>query len=369
MPTTTVRPVHAIALTGAFVGVACSGDSVGETKETTFRQDWVFLYYMPYDNDLGAYAQPVMDRIQAGTIGGVEAAVMADLPGEGGMSFVTFADGIGRPYRDPTLEASAQASSLDGFLEQAASIYEARRYAVVILDHGGSLDRLARDDHPATQWLTVDETAASIARFRTTEPGEVELVFLQVCTKSALAALYAFRDAGRYTMASQLLLGAPNDYYTPALRSIQPEHTGADVVAAVAGAEGSQMHLSYTCIDNEALARLPSVLVGVDLSQLSEADLAPTLYSYEGDHYADAAAAFAAAGADDAAAWLTDTLRCGYFPSTAPAPHLLNRQPDAATLSGISLYIPPPGGPPARYRSLSLYAEVDWLTSLAGVLP
>ncbi len=337
-----LRVSYALPLIGLISGCGEIANSPALKPEQSFRQDWVFLYYMPYDNDLGAYAQPVMDRIQAGTIGGVEAAVMADLPGEGGMSFVTIADGIARPYRDPTLEASAQASTLDGFLEQAAGIYEARRYAVVILDHGGSLDRLARDDHPATRWLTVDETAASIARFRADEPGEVELVFLQVCTKSALAALYAFRDAGRYTMASQLLLGAPNDYYTPALRSVRPEHSGIEAAAAIAGAEGSQMHLSYTCIDNAALARLPSVLAGVDLSQLSEADLAPTLYSYEGDHYADAAAAFTAAGADDAAAWLTDTLRCGYYPSTAPSPHLLNRQPDAETLSGISLYLAPP---------------------------
>lgn len=129
------------------------------------------------------------------------------------------------------------------------------------------------------------------------------------------------------------------------------------------------MHLSYTCIDNAAFSRLPSVMADVDLSGLTEADLAGTLYSYSGDHYADAAAVFTAAGADGAATWLTDTLRCGHYRSASPAPHLLNRQPDAAGLSGISLYIPPPQGAPARYRSLSLYAEVDWLDSLSGVLP
>ena len=99
---------------------------------------------MPYDNDLGVYAEAVMERIQAGTVGGVEAAIMADLPGEGGMNLVTLAEGIARPYPDPALEASASVSSLDLFLQQAAAIYEARRYAVVILDHGGSLERVRR---------------------------------------------------------------------------------------------------------------------------------------------------------------------------------------------------------------------------------
>jgi hypothetical protein len=342
-------------------------EEVERTPTPRFRQDWVFLYYMPYDNDLGVHAEAVMQRIQSGTVGGVEAAVMADLPGPGGMTFVTFADGIARPYSDPTQEDSADPASLARFLEQAAAIYEARRYAVVILDHGGSLDQLARDEHPTTRWLPLRDTAAAISRFRAFEPGEVELVFLQVCTRAALSQLYELRDAGRYTMASQLLLGAPNDYYIPVLRGITPEMSGPDVVAAIAGAEGSQMHLSYTCIDNRALADLPAVMASVDLSGLTAADLASTLFSYDADRFADAGAVLAAAGAEEARSWLTGTLRCGYYPSTDPSPHLLDRQPDTAGLSGISLYIPPPEGAPARYRSLALYGEVGWLDALVGV--
>lgn len=311
-----------------------------------FSQDWVLLYYIPYDNDLGGFAEPVLEQLRAATAGSnVEVAALTDLPGPGGVTLTMFSGGVGRPYPDPATEDMADPATFRGFLEQAASLYQARHYAVMVLDHGGDLMHVARDDHPRPRWLNVRDISAALADFRRAEPGEVELLFLQVCAKGALAPVLAVQDAAATTLVAQTLLGAPNDYYVPAIRALgaHPAWRGPELSAAIA--QGS-MYVSLSCVDNAALSRLPAVAsaaVGAGAVAAPEERIADARYIYGGEAYVDLGALASGVGTPEAselARWLREELLCGHHVAPAPRAALTAGGPDPAHLSGISTHVP-----------------------------
>jgi hypothetical protein len=311
----------------------------------TFAQDWVLLYYIPYDNDLGPHADPVLEQLRAATAGStVEVAALVDRPGPGGLTLTTFADGLGRPYPDPTNDSSADPETLRDFLGQAASLYEARRYAVMILDHGGGLMEAARDEHPQPGWLDVRDISEAVSAFRAEEAGEVELLFMQVCAKAALAPLLALQPAARTTLAAQTLLGAPNDYYVPAIQHLAANPTADGPALAASIAQGS-MYVSYTCTDNAALSHFaehaaPAIAAGGEATAESLAD---ARFLYGGEEYVDLGVLLGAVNTPESVAlagWLQDTVSCGYLRAASPRPELLARGPDPTLLTGISTHLP-----------------------------
>ncbi|MCB9759928.1 MAG: hypothetical protein H6739_08860 [Alphaproteobacteria bacterium] len=341
-----------------------------------FRQDHVLLVWMPYDNDLSGAAPVVLEALRAGTEGGgVEVAAQVDTPEQRWMQRVSFAEGRGQAAAVEGAEDSGDITALADFLAWAEARYEARRYSVFVLDHGGRLDQLARDDHPGAgdaTWLAIEPLADALEGFRAREPGEVELLSLQVCGKATIEAAWTFRKSARVTLASQLPLGAPNTWYTPVLRQLasHPAWRGEDIARAIAEAEGPEMYAGLTCVDNAALAGLPEVLgpaVRQPL-QVDEAAMAPWLWTYAGDTLVDLGALLQRAEAPEhrALAGFLDTARCGHYRSEAPPELLTVGFPDPAGLSGWSLTLAPQGLP-ASYRKLGFYqdeAVTRWVEGL-----
>lgn len=316
--------------------LACDPPPPAPPAAPSFRQDTVLLVWMPYDNDLGDAVGPVLAGLRAGSAGGVQVAVQVDRPDQPGMERLTFVDGVGQTMF-LAQEDSGSVHALADFLEWAAVRYDARKYGLVVLDHGGDLSHVARDDSEGT-WLSVGDIDAALRAFDDQEPGDVELLFLQVCGKASVEPLLQVQGAARVTLASQLPLAAPNTWYESGLLAMaaHPEWTGADWARAIATADGPQMFGAYTCVDNRALAALELAPIELRRADL-EGPLAPVTWPYGGEIYVDLDAALVAAGRPA----VSQSLLCGHWRSAQAPQGLLDGFPAPAALSGLSVAVRP----------------------------
>ena len=307
--------------------LACSTPDVALVSEPAFRQDAVLLVWMPYDNDLSAAVGPVLAGLQEGSTGGVEVAVQVDRPDQPGMERVSFVEGVGQTGFVES-DDSGSGEALADFLDWAATRYEARRYGLVVLDHGGDLMSVARDDSTGN-WLSMQDIATALVDFDEVEAGEVELLFLQVCGKASVEPLQVVAPAANFTLASQLPLLAPNTWYASGLKAIaeHPEWDGADWAKAIASAEGPGMYWAMTCVDNTALQAWEVPELRVQESALLD-ELASTTWPYAKEVYVDLDAV---AGAGTAA-----PLLCGHHVNPTP-PYALEGFPQTDVLSGLSV--------------------------------
>ncbi|MCB9779317.1 MAG: hypothetical protein H6742_12190 [Alphaproteobacteria bacterium] len=371
----------------ALVLAACSGTPPEmpppPPTSAAFREDTVLLYWLPYDNDLGHAAGPVLEGLRQATQDGrVQIAAQVDTPGTVGMQRVAFRDGRGLEEPVPDAEDSAGLATLQAFLDWAAVRYEARHYAVFVLDHGGDLPRLARDDRPtflqqpgpSATWLSTTELAAAVAAFRAQEPGEVEALVMQVCGKASVAAAWEVRHAARSTLASQLPLGAPNTYY-PALATLPDDWDGADLLGVLTTAEAPSMYATWSCVDNRALDALPGALASLtdippDPAWL-DGPLAPLTWTYAGDAWTDLSALARIAGAAPLERTL-DALSCGRVANPAAPPLPTDGFADPTALGGLSVYLPPADGMPADHAAQALFRDTHlgpWLEALVRPPP
>jgi hypothetical protein len=311
-------------------------------EQPRFTDDWAVLVWMPYDNDLGPAAAPVVSQLQEGTLAGVRVMVQADLPGPGGMMRYDLRDGMAFPHR---LDSDhADLASFRAFLDHAATVLDARRYAIVMLDHGGRPDELGLDEYPTRQWLDAGEAGQAVTDFREREPGEVELVFLQMCARANLATLYAFRTAAQTVLASQVALAAPNTWYRPVLQDLTADD-GVGLARAIASADGTDMWASYTCMHAAHLHDLPAALEPVLATPPRPIgdELMPVAHVYAGDTYVDLGAALRGATDADALRQWARRATCFVETSDRPPPGLLVGYPDPRLLSGLSVSTGPEG--------------------------
>ncbi len=304
-------------------------------------EPWAFIFLVPYDNDLSPFAAPVREAIRAGTAGGVPAFLLEDLPDSS--TLWACRDGVCTATPAPDLEDSSSPASLRALLDWAGERAEARRWGVVILDHGGAQRELARDDHPgpgrAPSWLDVASVADALVAFDATVPGEVELLFAQVCSKAALEPLYTLSRGARTLVASQLPLAAPNTWYASVLPELarHPDWEGPQVAEAIASADGPAMYAAYACFHRDGLQALPARLARLGGGASLDA-LAPGVYGYAGEGYVDLGLLLDALGADRA---ILEPALCGHWRNPSPPEALTLGFPDPARLSGISVALSP----------------------------
>ncbi len=227
----------------------------GMPMRSTAQAEWLVMYYMPYDNDLSKLGKEIIFSIKKGiTSKDVMAVVQADFDDTLGMQrFVLTADTI--IAWTINNEYSANDTTFYQFLQWAGTHYRAQRYGLFLLNHGGRLEDVCRDDAPEQKYLNILDVRKGIEKFNAITHKKLELLTLQVCTKASLEALYEFKDISHYTLASQQLLGAPNSYYIPTYEALsnQPKTSGKELAEWVAKNEGSDMYYSYTCVNNSYL--------------------------------------------------------------------------------------------------------------------
>lgn len=233
------------------------------------RWEWVFVYYMSYDNNLDRCGRPILDMLKNGiTSERVAVVVVADFIDRDGMQRFELTKG-NETQTVLTTEASADATVLASQLAWVRENYVAKKYAVVFLNHGGALAEMCLDEFPGRRngprWLFLPAVAEVLTAWRSTLPGALELVFLQQCGKGTLENYFQMRTTAPFVMASQTVVGAPNYYYTDALRAIcaTPDLDGRQVAKLFQTHETATMFTTYTTIDTAQIAQLPEKLDAV----------------------------------------------------------------------------------------------------------
>ncbi len=263
--------------------------------------DWMFLYWMPYDNNLWEFGKPILKMLQNGVQSdNIAVAVQGKLSGELQLSrHLIFKNRLDTQKLAAT--DSASETVFAEYLQWAKSQFNVKKWAIVILGHGGKLDQISPDEHPVpgtssdTKWMNIYQLSQVTEKFNRAVGGKVELFFFQNCNKGTLEAYYTLRHAAKYTLASQLLLGAPNYYYEPLLQFLgnNPEIDGGELAEKIIQFERQNMYHSYTVVNNSALQKLPKKIqplvdsvLSANLKGIKFKDISS--YLYQGDRYADA---------------------------------------------------------------------------------
>lgn len=113
------------------------------------------------------------------------------------------------------------------------------------------------------QWMNIKKLSDIIANFNRQVDNRVELVFFQNCKKGTIEDHYTFRDTAKYTLSSQIMLGAPNYYYEPMLQFLgrEPDINGGELAKMIMEFERSDMYHSYTVTNNHAVFALPAIII------------------------------------------------------------------------------------------------------------
>ena len=246
-------------------------EAMPQEATAQYDYDWVFVYYMAYDNNLEACGRPIIDMLGKGVTSDRTAVVVsADFRNANGMErYVLTKDadseqGFAEEKTQLEEEGMAEEETLQAEMTWVAENMKAKKYAIVFLNHGGRLGEMSYDERPGKEggqnWLYPPEVAKVLAKFRRDVSGEVELMFYQQCGKGTLENYHAMKDVAKWVMGSQTVVGAPNYYYTKAIQAVcdDPSVDGAAVAKLFTNHETPNMFTTYTTMDTAALAVLPA---------------------------------------------------------------------------------------------------------------
>jgi Clostripain family len=268
--------------------------TISATPKTSYP--WAVLYWMPYDNDLVGYGEPILGMLAEGTKhADVIVAVQSDYFKDAKMRRRILVNGS---IHEMNIlgNNSSDASEFSAYLDWARKTFTAKHWAVIVAGHGGKLDEISPDnfgrDDQSRRWMKLDKFVDAVNHFNQQVGDRVELLFFQNCHKATLEVVYEARNCAKYTLASQLLLGAPNYYYKGFLSSLKNPFTGGkECGIAIANSERLDMYHTFTLINNQAIAKIPNYLnrlIEAILKQETLPDASQlTTYQYFGERYCD----------------------------------------------------------------------------------
>jgi hypothetical protein len=259
---------HYVALGSAcYAGIVGIHSSIAMVPESLSKSchRWVVLYWIPYDNDLVHFGEPIIKMLAEGTrVSEVVVGVQSDYFGDTKMRRRTIVNGVIHEI-DIAGEDSSDVSEFSAYLDWAHQTFDAEHWAVIVVGHGGKVNEVSPDDHGSTHqtltWMRVDQFTSEVSRFNQATNGRVELLFFQNCNKATLEVVYEARNCARYTLASQLNLGAPNYYYEGFLARLnKPSVDGREAAIAIMESERADMYHTLTLVDNRFVENIPAKL-------------------------------------------------------------------------------------------------------------
>ena len=344
--------------------------------------DWVFVYYMSYDNDLSSYGEVILRDLSKGlSNSNVAVVVQADFIDSKGMKRIGLYHADGKTHRKETIlrsEGSADQAELRKYLEWVRKKWVAKNYCVIFLNHGGGLNQMCKDIKPfkdrnrnrqygSGKWLDASDVGEIVADFNQKTEHKVRLVFLQQCGRATIQNLYNFADAAEYLMASPLVVGAPNTYYTKMIASVAQDPNITGEVLAETIMREDEHYTVYTLISNEELRKLPGKLLPVlesfgRASALNRPESCSVIFEYENEKFYDLKSYFYALSSANNN--IADKELDSFF-DWCEGSLIINkaiRDPNSTVkpaYCGLSIYVP--SGPDAgtRYSFLPLYQQTD----------
>ena len=337
--------------------------------------EWLVLYWMPYDNNLSVFGSPILDMLTRGVQSdNILVVVESDFSGAKQLSRNIIAKGKINLQKLETANSASEEIFAE-YLNWAKSQFQAEKWAIVFLGHGGRLDEISPDEHPdpnlsVTKWMNIQKLSQIITNFNKELDNRVELVFFQNCNKGTIEAHYTFRDTAKYTLSSQLLLGAPNYYYESLFKFLgrHPEINGGQLAEKIMEFERSDMYHSYTVTNNFAVRELPAKINPIiedilssntDNIKIGEIES----YNYMGDRFVDVVAFFEAIANQSGA----DKQKCQYFlyftknsmiHKFYPNGNLLKSGTDYQNFSGLGIFLPRTRQELEQYRYLPVFSDL-----------
>jgi len=340
--------------------------------------EWLFVYYMSYDNDLNPFGNVILRDLTKGIVSSkVAVVVQADFIDNKGMKRIALYHANGKPHRKEInlkSEDSADEVELKKYLKWVRKKWNAKNYCIVFLNHGGMLNHMCLDRKPFRnygenkrfalgKWLRASEAGKIVAGFNQEVDGKVRLLFLQQCGRAAVQNLYNFVDTAENIMASPLLVDAPNTYYTKTLASVarDPNITG-EILAKTIMREDEHYTL-YTLISNRELKKLPEKLTPVlksfgQKSSLNRPGPCPCLFEFENEKFYDLKyylQALNSANNDIAGNELSKFFN--WYQNRLIVSRAFKRP--ESSYSGLSIYVPSSKNEISHYNFLPLYQQTD----------
>ncbi|MBN1805808.1 MAG: hypothetical protein JW837_11190 [Sedimentisphaerales bacterium] len=338
--------------------------------------EWVFVYYMSYDNDLNPYGKVILDDLAKGVVNSkVAVVVQGDFTDSRGMRRTALYNANGKPRRKENVlksEDSADENELRKYLEWVRKKWKAENYCIVFLNHGGTLNHMCLDNKPfekyienqrfaSGKWLSASKAGEIVADFNRKIDGKVRLLFLQQCGRASIQNLYNFTDAAEYILASPLKVDAPNTYYIKTLELIARDRNVTGEALAMSIMQEDEHYTLYTLISNEELKKLPEKLEPVlkalgQNSSLSKPDSCPILFEYEDEKFYDLVGfleALSSANNDIAGQELSAFFE---WCRNSLIVRKVSKSSDAS-YCGLSIYVPSSGETIGRYSFLPIYQQ------------
>jgi len=344
--------------------------------------DWVFVYYMSYDNDLSSYGEVILRDLSDGLSNSkVGIVVQADFIDSSGMKRISLYHTNGKMHRKETAvrsEDSADEAELRKYLDWVRRKWRTKNYCLVFLDHGGKLNQMCKDLKPfrnqnknrqfsSGKWLNASETAEIVESFNQKVDHKVRLLFLQQCGRATIQNLYSFVDSAEFIMASPVGIGAPNTYYTKTIASVShdPNITG-EILAGTIMREDEHYTL-YTVISNEELKKLPEKITPLlkafeRASALNCPESCLPLFEYEDEKFYDLKSYFYAFSStnENVAGRELDSFFDWCESSLIVSKSI--RDPNSTVESsycGLSINVPSSSDAGTSYNFLPLYRQTD----------
>ncbi len=236
---------------------------LGSTAKNNY--DWILLYWMPYDNNLSRFGQPIIQMLSKGVKSdNLLVVVQSDFSGAAQLSRSIISQGkVDTQYLE-TADSSSEKVFTE-YLAWAQSQFQAKRWAIVFLGHGGTLMEISPDEHPNSpsiseiRWMNLQKINQVIFNFNQSVNGNLELLFFQNCNKANIEVHYTFQNTAKYTLSSQIELGAPNYYYEQLLSYLSdyPEIDGSQLAKKIMDCERPDMYHSLTLTNNHYFRYLP----------------------------------------------------------------------------------------------------------------
>ena len=244
--------------------------------------DWILLYWMPYDNNLSRFGQPIIQMLSKGVKNDkVLVVVQSDFSGSAQVSRSIISQGkVDTQYLETADSSSPEV--LSEYLTWAQSQFQARRWAIVFLGHSGTLMEISPDEHPTSpsileiRWMNLQKINQLIFNFNQSVNGNLELLFFQNCNQGNIEVHHTFQNTAKYTLSSQLQLGVPNYYYEQSLSYLSdyPDIDGSQLAKKIMDYEPPNMYHSLTLTNNHYFRYFPEK-VNVVIDSILQADIAP----------------------------------------------------------------------------------------------
>lgn len=224
-----------------------------EYLEEKAKLDYLFIYYMPYDNDLSIYGEHIIQLLKDGTSENIGVVIQSDYSDTTGLKRYSIQNGEIEVFDIPTESTDLQVYK-DYFLWINEN-FEIKNYCIIFLNHGGNLIEFGLDTYPERNYSNINDLTKSVEYFNLIQNNKAKLLFLQQCARGSIESIFEFENCADYTLFSQTILGAPNSYYKETLieLKIDPSISGKELANIIVKNEGVDMYNSYTLIDNNKI--------------------------------------------------------------------------------------------------------------------